>query len=94
MKFNVLKNLLDMQIIEDVDIIIRYNNYYANTCLDICIGLDDCVSVLIDSRFISENEVKDDIINYYEINFKDNLQLINNLISIRLKEFPPETNTV
>lgn len=91
MKFSVLKNLLDMQLIEDVDIIIHYNNHYASNCIDICKGLDDCVSVLLDSKFISEDEIKDDLINYYENNFKNNLSLIENLINVRLKEFPPNS---
>ena len=83
-----------MQIIEQADIIIRYNNYYSNHCIDICKDLDDCVSVLIDSKLISEDEVKDDLVNYYENNFKNNPDLINRLVNARLEELLSEANNV
>lgn len=94
MKDNVLKNLLDMHVIEDADIIIRYNTHYANHCLDACKGLDDCVSVLIDSKFISDDEVKNDIIDYYQINFKNNANLVKKLISVRLQELTHQSKTL
>lgn len=83
----VFNNLLDMHLVEEVDIIIYYNNHYADTCLEICQGMDDCFSVLIEGRIIDEGEVKDDIIEYYNTHFKNNLDIINKLINAREEEF-------
>ena len=34
--------------------------------------LDDCFSVLIDSKIISKDEIEKDLIKYYETNIKNN----------------------
>ena len=86
MKNIVFKNLREMGLLADKDIIIYYNNHYADKCLDICKGLDDCASVLIDGRIIDEDEIKNELIEYYERNFKNNVKLAIKIVEDYLNE--------
>ena len=83
----IFENLLKMKLIDEVDIIIYYNNHFCPNGLDICKGLDDCISVLIDAKMIDEDEIKDDIIEYHKTHFENNMEKIIELINEQNNEF-------
>jgi len=76
----VFNNLRELGI-TNADIIIYYNNHYAKNKLEICDGLDDCISVLVDCKYIDDDEIRDDLIEYYEATFKNNPQLAMHIVS-------------
>lgn len=83
----VFENLLNMKLIDEVDVIIYYNNHFCKNGLDVCKDMDDCLSTLIDSNLIDESEVKDDVINYYKSHFENDMDKIIDLINQRNNEF-------
>lgn len=80
MKSIVFENLMSMGF-SDEDVAIYYNKHFStpkNT--KIYKDLDDCFSVLIDSKFITEDEIKDDLIKYYKQKIKNNPFTLQQLI--------------
>ena len=71
MKSMVFKNLMEIGF-ADEDVAIYYNKHFSNPkTIELYKALDDCFSVLIDAKFISRDEIEEDLINYYETHIKN-----------------------
>ncbi len=71
MKSMVFKNLIEIGF-ADEDVAIYYNKHFASPqTIELYKDLDDCFSVLIDAKFISPDEIEQDLIKYYNANIKN-----------------------
>ena len=94
MKVSVFYNLFEMCGVSDADVIIYYNKHFSTNnfkpLAELCNKCDDIISVLIDARFISEDEIKEDLVNYYNSHFKNHPQkciiLVKNYYDILTKD--------
>lgn len=78
MKVSVFYNLFEMCGVCDEDVIIYYIKHFSTNnfkpLIELCNNCDDSISLLIDAKFICEDEIKEDLINYYDSNFKNHPQ--------------------
>lgn len=81
MKSIVFKNLMDIGFSEE-DVAIYYNKHFsAPENAKMYKDLDDCFSVLINAKIIDEDEIKEELIMYYQTKIKNNPFTLDHLIA-------------